>query len=178
MPALTRRELIRTGAAGAALLALAACTRSSAPSGGYADEAYRYRMLSAADRELFAAIVAAMLARALPSDAAQRRRTVVETVRGVDVAIAGLTPRVVGELQQLFGLLEFAPARGLTTGVWTSWAHATPGEVARFLTRWRFSGVALFRSGYQALHQLVMAAWYGNSASWSAIAYPGPPAIP
>ncbi len=178
MPALTRGQLIRTGAAGAALLALASCTRSSAPRSGYADGKHRYRMLSDADRELFAAVVAAMLASALPSAAAERQRAVVETVRGVDVAIAGLTPRVAGQLQQLFGLLEFAPARGLTAGVWTSWVDATPGEVARFLTRWRFSSVALFRSGYQALHQLVMAAWYGNSASWNAIAYPGPPAIP
>ena len=116
-----------------------------------------------------------MLAGAFPRGAAGQ--ALVQVVRGVDVAMAGLTPHVVAELRQLFGLLEFAPTRAIAAGIWSSWSDASRRDVARFLTRWRFSGVALFRSGYQALHQLVMAAWYGNARSWNAIGYPGPPAI-
>ena len=171
---LTRRQLIQTGIAGSVLLSLAACTRSNAP---FADEGYRYRMLTAGDRDLIAAVTGAMLAGAFPNDATGRRNAIVRTVRGVDVAMDGLTPRVVDELRQLFGLLEFAPARGFAAGIWSSWSNAGDRDVTQFLTRWRYSGVALFRSGYQALHQLVMAAWYGDATSWNRIGYPGPPDI-
>ncbi len=175
MPPLTRRELIRTGIAGGALLALAACTRSNAP-GAFVDDAYRYRALSPADRELIAAVGAVMLAGALPRGAANGE-ALVQVVRGVDVAVSALTPRIVAEVHQLFGLLEFAPTRSIAAGIWTSWPAASSRDVARFLARWRFSGVALYRNGYQALHQLVMAGWYGNAASWNAIGYPGPPSL-
>lgn len=174
MPSVTRRQLIQTGAAGGVLLALVGCTRSSAPA---FDDANRYRALSEGDRELFAALATAMLAGALAQDSEAFGRALVQIVRGVDLAVSGLPPPVVGELHQLFGLLEFAPTRVFTTGLWTPWSRATSDEVARFLERWRYSSVALYRSGYQALHQLVMAAWYGNAQAWSRIGYPGPPKI-
>ncbi len=125
-----------------------------------------------------AAIAAAILAGALPADPDAYRTAIVQAVRGVDVAIAGLPPDVIDEVHQLFGLLEFPLSRVLAAGVWSSWTSATQSDVTDFLSRWRFSGVALFRSGYQALHQLVMAAWYGGTASWVRIGYPGPPVIP
>jgi hypothetical protein len=40
------------------------------------------------------------------------------------------------------------------------------------------SGFMLLRSAYDALHQLVFAAWYGNPRSWPAIGYAGPPVLP
>jgi hypothetical protein len=40
------------------------------------------------------------------------------------------------------------------------------------------SGFALLRSAYDALHQIVLAAWYGNPRSWPAIGYGGPPSVP
>jgi hypothetical protein len=43
--------------------------------------------------------------------------------------------------------------------------------------RWRDSRFELQRASYRALTQLIQAAWYGNSASWAAIGYPGPPAV-
>src|SRR6202042_1092478 len=90
MPPLTRRELIRTGVAGGALLALGGCAPSPAPS-GFDDSAYPYRALSPADRELIAAVGAAMLASALPRGASNQL-ALVQVVRGVDVAMTGLTP--------------------------------------------------------------------------------------
>jgi hypothetical protein len=84
---------------------------------------------------------------------------------------------VQAEIRQLFGLLEFPVTRALAAGVWSAWDAAAPQQIAGFLTRWRYSGIALFRSGYQALHQLVMASWYGNAASWPRIGYPGPPRV-
>lgn len=178
MRSVTRRELIQTGLAGAALLALGGCARSLGPrSPVFADDAYRYRVLSAGDRTLFAAIAGAMLAGALPRTQVEGTSALVQVVRGIDIALAGLPPGTRGEFRQLLGLLEFPITRDLAAGVWSGWDRVPLGDVAKFLERWRFSGIALFRTGYQALHTIVMAAWYGNTASWARIGYPGPPEI-
>lgn len=176
LPPVTRRDWIRTGLAGALLLAAAGCTRSTAPAGGdFDDSAYRYRILTPNDRKTVAAIAGALLAGALPSGA--RTPPLIQVVRGVDVALAGLQPNPLADFRRLLGLLEFPPTRALAAGVWSDWDRAGVGEVDRFLERWRFSGIALFRTGYQALHTVIAAAWYGNPASWQRIGYPGPPQL-
>lgn len=173
---LTRRRMLQTGVGGLALLAVAGCARPQGAAQAFDDPSYAYRALSAADRDLVAAIAPAMLGNALPA-ATSGLSALVQVVRGVDVAVAGLPPSVQAEIHQLFGLLEFAPTRALAAGVWSSWEDAGEAGASAFLTRWRLSGIALFRSGYQALHQLVMASWYGNGASWPRIGYPGPPHV-
>jgi hypothetical protein len=175
---LSRRELIKTGIAGAAVLALANCARSNAPGRTpFDDPNYAYKILSASDRSTIAAIGAVMLAGALPGEPAAQASALVEVVRGVDIAAAGLNPAPQQELQQLFGLLSFPPTRALVAGVWSSWDDASAADVASFLERWRFSSIALLQTGYQGLHTIVMASWYGNAASWKRIGYPGPPRL-
>jgi hypothetical protein len=175
---LSRRELIKTGIGGVAVLVLANCARSNkAAISPFADPSYPYNILSSADRAMIAAVGGAMLAGALPTEPAARAAALVEVVRGVDVAAAGLTPSPQGELQQLFGLLSFPLTRGFATGIWSSWSDAPPSDVVKFLENWRFSNVMLFKTAYQALHTIVMASWYGNNVSWAQIGYPGPPRI-
>jgi hypothetical protein len=175
---LTRGELIRTGIAGAAVLALANCARSNAPAQPpFDDPGYTYAILTPSEREMMAAIAGTMLAGALSDPAGGAPAPLVQAVRGVDVALAGLPPAPLEEFQQLMGLLEFPVTRAFAAGIWGDWRDASPREIAAFLERWRFSGTLLFRTGYQALHTIVMAAWYGNGASWPRIAFPGPPAI-
>ena len=100
-----------------------------------------------------------------------------ELVAGVEQAIAGLPPAVRKEVDQLFALLSFAPTRALIAGVWSPWHEASPASIGAFFDRWRDSRLALLRSAYGALHQLVFAAWYGNSNAWPAIGYAGPPSL-
>jgi hypothetical protein len=153
--ALTRRALLQTGAGGAVLLAL----------GGCAPPANHDAMLRA--------IARVMLDGALPrgdDDA------LAAAVRGVNVAIAGLPPAVQDEVQQLFGLLEFPLTRRFVAGV-GPWGRTSDAEIMAFLQRWRTSNAQLLRSGYQALHQLVLSGWYGGDAAWARIGYPGPPRI-
>ena len=57
------------------------------------------------------------------------------------------------------------------------WPEASREEVTAFLERWRFSRWALLQQGYQALHDLVLAAWYARPDSWPAIGYAGPPEV-
>jgi hypothetical protein len=153
---MTRGGLLRTGAGGALLLALGGCAPPASPDA------------------MLRAIASAMLDGALP--ASGRERALDDAVSGVKIAIAGLPPAVKGELDQLFGMLQFPPTRGIVAGV-GPWERVNQADVAAFLQRWRESPASLLRSGYQALHQLVMAGWYGQSQAWPRIGYPGPPQL-
>ena len=164
-----RRTFLTVGIAGAATLAAAgwwAALRSRPePLLALGDDA----------RSIVAALVPAMLEDALPRAAREREAAAAETVANVDRAIQGLPPSARAELGQLFALLAIDVARRAFAGVAPPWHEASVPEVAAFLDRWRDSGWDLKRSAYDALHQLILAAWYGNPRSWSAIGYPGPP---
>lgn len=123
-------------------------------------------------QDMLRAIARVMLDGALPN----RGEALDAAVRGVAVAIAGLPRAVQGEVHQLFGLLEFPLTRRIVAGV-GPWNLASDSDIAAFLQRWRTSNAQLLRSGYAALHQLVMAGWYGNNQAWPRIGYPGPPHI-
>jgi len=169
-PRISRRTLLKAGIAGGAGLLFArwlytsTTTPQSTPYGG----------LDADARAIVAAIAPVMLAGALPGNDPVLLQ---ETVAGVEQAIAGLPPAVRKEVDQLFALLSFAPTRALIAGIWSPWGEASPASVGAFLDRWRDSRLALLRSAYGALHQLVFAAWYGNSNAWPAIGYAGPPSL-
>jgi hypothetical protein len=169
-----RREFVQSGSAGLVLLAVAGCAGSRSPAQPY-DAGYEYAVLSPSQRGVIAAIASAMLVGALPNGSA-RASALVGTVRGVDVAVAGLPLGTQAEFRQLLQLLENPLTRWITTGV-GSWDDAGDEHVTAFLNRWRFSRFTLLRSGYDALHQLIMAAWYARSEAWKAIGYAGPPRI-
>lgn len=156
------------GLAGTALLVAARwLDRSVAPPAPLALDADRTRVIQA--------LVPAVLADALPADAAQRQLAIGEVVAAFDRAVHGLSPAVQGEIGDLLGLLHFAPTRIALAGVSSPWEEASVDDVNAFLAKWRTSRFDLLRAGYQALTQLIQAAWYGNPRSWGAIGYPGPP---
>ena len=168
----SRRTFIFAGALGvAALAAVRYWPRSSieAPRG--------LRSLDADGATIMAAIIPVMLDDALPSEPAARGHAIRETVENVDRAIAGLSPQQIGELGHLFTLLALPPVRWSLTRSMRAWDEATASDVDGFLSRLRDSRIALLRAAYDALHQLVFAAWYGNPRAWGALGYGGPPAL-
>jgi len=171
---MTRRTLLKAGIAGGAALFLARWlyTLSSAP----AHPDARSFALDARARAIVSAIVPVLLDGTLPAapDAGAARAAV---VANVDLAIGGLLPEARKQIDQLFALLAFPPSRCLVAGVWSPWPEASTASIAAFLARWRDSRFALLRSAYGALHQLVLAAWYGSPRAWAAIGYPGPPSL-
>lgn len=172
---ITRRGLLGSGIA-ALLLAGAGLMYEFAPDTALEDP-YHFRVLDPQERAILAAIAPAMLGDALPRDPHANSAALVQLIEGFDTAVAGLSPSIQAELAQLFGLLRFPLTRMLATGIMVPWHLARPATVARFLMRWRYSGIAQLRSAYDALHQLSYGAWYGNSASWPGIHYPGPPVV-
>jgi len=169
-PRISRRTLLKAGIAGGAALLFARWLYTSTTT----PQSTPYGALDADARAIVAAIAPVMLAGALPANDPVLLQ---ETVAGVEQAIAGLPPAVRKEVDQLFALLSFAPTRALIAGVWSTWHEASPASIGAFLDRWRDSRLALLRSAYGALHQLVFAAWYGNSNAWPAIGYAGPPSL-
>jgi len=162
---LSRRRFLQVGLAGSAVLA---ATR------------FLERPAAAAEAEgdsVVRALVPVVLAGSLPTDAVARGRAVRETVEAFARAIAGLSPAVRDEIDQLLGTLRFGPTRFALTGLWAPLEEASPAEVAAFLASWRQSRFDLLRAGYQALTQLIQASWYDNPRAWTAIGYPGPPAL-
>lgn len=175
---LNRRQFIQAGVAGAALLGAARLAYGPLK----ADPEYevpaekRFRALDGRSRTAFAAIARVMLAGALPRDEAEYETALHEVVLGCDTVVAGLPGPVRDELEELLSLLNHPLGRRWVAGVTKPWEQASADDVGHFLSRWRYSSFLLLRSGYQALHQIVFAAWYGNPRSWVGIGYAGPPA--
>ena len=157
---MTRGELIRTGTGGALLLGIASCAPVA-----YDDE-----------RTMLRVICAAMLEGAIPAGETAGA-SLDAAVDGVKIAVAGLPPSVQSEVAQLFALLRFPLTRAFVVKIPQPWSSVSPPEARAFLERWRTSNTLLFRTGYQALHQLVFAGWYGGDIAWPATGYAGPPAI-
>jgi hypothetical protein len=170
----TRRTFLVVGLAGGAALAATYWLRRTRGRDPVLAADASLAALDPAAPAIVAAIVSVMLDGALPAD---RHAAVTETVANVARAVSGLAPNAQKELGELFSLLSFPPTRVALTGVMAPWADASPETVAAFLERWRTSRWMLLRSAYDALHQLVFAAWYGNPKSWPAIGYSGPPAL-
>ncbi|MEO8346450.1 MAG: hypothetical protein ABI607_12220 [Betaproteobacteria bacterium] len=168
---ISRRTFLAAGLLGATALVTARWLRSPhAPPGDV-----NLRTLDADAQSILSAVVPVFLAGALPVDEPSRRAAIADTVRGIDVAVAGLPPSAQEELRQLFALLALPPTRMTLARVAAPWDQAGAPEVRAFLDRFRGSSFMLLRSAYGALHQLTFAAYYGNSSSWPRIGYPGPP---
>ena len=168
----TRRQLLKVGIAGG--LVLAGARWLDRPQ---AMAAANFRFLDERSASAAAALIPVVLDGALPKDAAPRKRAIDETVEAFDRAVAGLSPAVQKEVDELFSILRFPPIRLMFTGLWSPLEESSAQEIAEFLTRWRHSRFEIQRAAYQAITQLIQAAWYGNSASWAAIGYPGAPRI-
>ncbi len=170
---LTRRQFLKVGIGGAAVLAAAKLVYDLRPP---AHPPASAPPLPGADaRDVVAALVPVVLAGALPAE--EREAVVGRVSDDVLAAIAALPPAAQAELGELFALLSFAPSRFLLAGVRGAWRHASATQVHGFLERWRSSRFKLLQAGYHALNQLILAAWYANPKSWPATGYTGPPHI-
>ena len=173
---MNRRQFVKAGVVGGAVLAA-----------GGAWMVYRDR--NPADRDALAierqrridrivtALAPAILGVSLPVAVDPRGVAIKRVAADVGHVIANFTPPVQKEVHDLFALLDIGIARRLLTGVTRDWPDADAGEVAAFLERWRGSSLETLQSGYHALHDLVLGAWYASPTTWAGIGYPGPPQI-
>jgi hypothetical protein len=170
----SRRTFLKAGACGALALAAGGAMYRAMYRAMHPPAPTRLASLDGEARAALHAIVPAILDGALPANPAAREAAIGEAIEGVHQAILGLPLAMQQEVQDLFGLLALAPARRLLAGVPDGWSNASPAQVSRFLQDWRVHRLGLLRSAYDALHSLVLGAWYANPASWATIGYPGP----
>ena len=168
----TRRQFIKAGIAGAALLAAARFLDRP-----LAAPVNSYRLLDEKGERIVRTIVPVVLEGVLPADPDAHARAIGEVVTGFDHGASILGRSAQEELGELFSFLDFPPTRIAFAGLWQPFAESTADEIRRFLTRWRHSRFELQQASYQALTQLILAAWYSRPAAWPAIAYPGPPKL-
>jgi len=109
--------------------------------------------------------------------ASREGNTLDEVVRDALAAMDGLPPHARLELARLFALLAFAPGRLLVAGLALNWDTASRADIDATLGTWRDSRLELRRAAYDALHSLILGAWYGNPRAWARIGYHGPPAL-
>lgn len=173
---LTRRTWLKTGVAGAALLGTAWWLRQPLDRWGRSALA-QAAPLDAAMAEVLPALLPLVLAGALPQEPGARQAALARGLDGVRSAVAALSAPAQREVAELFALLTLAPTRIALAGLRRPWAQASEAELQAFLEGWRHSSIGLLRSAYQALHDLMLGAWYADASQWGAIGYPGPPEI-
>ena len=170
-----RRTFLQVGMAGASLLALARNLDRPAFAQDEMPGSLDLKKLANKDAALIAALAPAVLKGALPDDPVARQVAINEVVEAFDRTVAGLSPAIQKEVEELLSLLTFSLTRRLIAGVSKPWNEASEAEVNVFLRGWRQSRFSLMQRGYQALARVMIACWYGNPLSWGKIGYGGPP---
>jgi hypothetical protein len=171
-----RRHFIKTGIIGGLLLAAAAMFQKPLDRAGK-QALVASNPLDASLRSVVQAIAPVILQGAFPTEAADRTAALERITRGVALAVGALSAAAQKEVSELFALLALAPTRIAVAGVGANWDQASVEDIEGFLRRWQNSRVDLLKSGYQALHDLVLGAWYADPISWAALGYRGPPSL-
>jgi hypothetical protein len=119
------------------------------------------------------AIAEGLLDPALPTTG--RTQSIESAVNALVEATKTLAASAQAELGQLLNILENPVGRRLIADLGTSWEQATPSQVQAFLLSFRDHPIPALQPGYHALHDLMMAGWYGLPDQWVDMGYPGPP---
>ena len=171
----SRRAFLKVGVAGACVLMAARMLDREVFAQDDKPGSLDLKKIANKDAVCIAALAGAVLKGALPDDPVARAIAINEVVEAFDRTVAGLSPAVQKELEELLSLLTFSVTRRFVAGVSKPWDEASEEDVTNFLGNWRQSRFALLQQGYQALARVIVACWYGNPLSWEKINYGGPP---
>jgi hypothetical protein len=129
--------------------------------------------LSAGARRVFAAVARGVLEGTMSGEPS----VTAALLDRIDSLAINLPPHAQDELSQLLALLASAPGRMLFAGLSSDWDSATAAEIQAALQAMRISAIAPRRQAYQALHDVVGAAYFSEPATWAVLGYPGPVAV-
>lgn len=163
-----RRHFLKLGGASAAALAVG---------GGLllnVEPPWARNRLSAQAAEMCAALATAFLDGSLPVEAAAKTQALQAFLGRLEVAVAALPSHAQAELSQLLAIMVSSLGRNLLVGLSSPWADATVAEMQAALQSMRSSRISLRQQAYMALHDLVGAAYFSDSTTWTVLGYPGP----
>jgi hypothetical protein len=95
----------------------------------------------------------------------------------IDTLVAALPPHAQEELSQLVALIASPAGRRAFAGLAVPWREAPVQQLQEALQSMRLSAISLRQQGYQALHDIVGAAWFSDEATWVTLGYPGPQTV-
>lgn len=159
-----RRTFFKVGFTGALLLGGAYSITRSLEFKNHPD----FRFFDSADVENLKAISFSIL-----QGTQIKEDELISVVKGIEVAVLGLTPIVQKEVKELLLLFKWRPLRW-STGRNRPWSEASVVEMEELLNSWKLHRISLFRGAYGALCELVNASYYANPSHWEQIGYPGP----
>ncbi len=171
MGTMQRRSLLALGALSAAALAVGGGALALLQPG------LQGAKLSAAGRVVFSGVSRALLDGTLPTGRDALAVALDDLLGRIDGLVGALPPHAQSELSQLLALLGSAGGRRALAGLSEPWASASIADVQHSLQAMRVSGLSLRQQSYQALHDIVGAAYFADSRTWAALGYPGPPPI-
>ncbi len=163
-----RRSLLKLGVASAVVLAVAGGAVATMSPGLVAGK------LSAAGRQVFAAVGRGMLDGTLPADEGPKQIALNGLLDRVDALTLGLPPHAQDELSQLLGLLASGVGRRALAGLSPDWASATVPELQQAFQGMRVASLSLRQQAYHALHDITGSAYFADASAWKQIGYPGP----
>ncbi|HSV37010.1 MAG TPA: hypothetical protein VLI46_15720 [Ramlibacter sp.] len=133
--------------------------------------------LSPVGREVFVGVGRGLLDGSLPAAKDAQSAALEGLLDRIDGVVAALPPHAQAELSQLLALLASSGGRRALTGLDVPWPHASVADIQQALQSMRVSSISLRRQAYQALHDIVGAAYFADARTWSVMGYPGPLAI-
>ena len=163
-----RRTWLKLGAVSATVLILAGGATALLQPG------LQQGRLSPGAQDVFTSVARAILDGTLPTEPAQAQAALAGLVLRIDALVQALPPHAQAELSQLLGLLGTGVGRRTLAGLAPDWPSASVAEVQQALQSMRTSRLALRLQSYQALHDIVGAAYFSDASTWPTLGYPGP----
>ena len=163
-----RRTWLKLGAVSAAVLILAGGAVALLQPG------LQQGRLSPGAQEVFTSVGRAILDGTLPKEPVASQAALSSLLERIDALVQALPPHAQAELSQLLGLLETGVGRRTLAGLAPDWRSASVLEVQQALQSMRSSRLGLRLQSYQALHEIVGAAYFSDASTWPALGYPGP----
>ncbi len=164
-----RRTLLKVGALGSAVLAVA---------GGaawvFTERAWSGQALTATGRQVLGAVARAVLDGTLPADAAAAQAAIDAHLARMNTTVVGMPPGVQAEVNELLTILGTAAGRIGLAGLTTAWGQASVAQLQGVLQDMRTSSLAPKQQAYHALRDLTHAAYFADAGTWAAMGYPGP----
>ena len=130
--------------------------------------------LSPGAQDVLTSAARAILDGTLPTEPAQAQATLAGLARRIDALVQALPPHVQAELSQLLAILGTGIGRRTLAGLAPDWRSASVAEVQQALQSMRTSRLVLRLQSYQALHDIVGAAYFSDVSTWPTLGYPGP----
>lgn len=132
----------------------------------------RFKYLSSTHAQLLRALAPAMLAGVdLSSQAEQSQPPIDRLINNIDVAIGLLPHHSQTELNQLLTLLSHRGSFILLGQTTTPLPEMTVLQRDAMLRGWQLHSLKPLNQAYLGLHELFMAAWYGDPLSWGSLNY-------